>query len=212
MLLMLPLALDPSRLRIALVGEGARALQRLAWLDESGAAALTVYADAPSVELVARAGDRLVRHWPDREALAATRLVFIADPPMKERYALVQAARNAGAILHVEDEPALCDVHAPAILRRGELTFAISTGGSAPSLAAELKQFLAGLFGPEWGERLDEISTLRRSWRGSGATQEIVRHRTAARIARQGWFEAIRASVAKDGRFAHESKGDAACP
>jgi len=213
----LPLSLDPSRLRIALIGNGASALRRLAWLEQSGATALAIYAAAPSPALAAFAGERLIRHWPDMAALRGRQLIFIADPPAAERRALAQAARRAGAILHVEDEPELCDVHAPAVLHRGELTFAISTNGAAPGLAAEMKQFLAGIFGPEWSGRLDEIKTLRRGWRRAGATHRTIRRRTAARIAQKGWFRAISLEAADNERsgraeFDHGDGGGQTCP
>ncbi len=204
---MLPLSLDPSRLRIALIGNGARALHRLAWLEESGAAALTVYARKPSPALAAAAGDRLVRRWPDAETLAGTQLVFIADPPKAKRSALAEEARRAGAIVHVEDVPALCDAHAPSVLRRGDLVLAISTGGAAPGFAAEVKRLLGGLFGAEWGERLDAVKTLRRQWRDAGASLAAVRQRTAAEMTRNGWAAQLRSDARRARVFNHGTTG-----
>jgi len=114
-------------------------------------------------------------------------LVFIADVPEPQRTALASLARSVGAILHVEDAPALTDSHAPAVLRRGALTIAVATDGTAPGLAAELRDFLTHLIGPEWRGRLEQIAALRREWRTAGADHATVRCLTAAQIGRYGW-------------------------
>jgi precorrin-2 dehydrogenase/sirohydrochlorin ferrochelatase len=182
---MLPLVLDVTRLKLALIGNGAAAERRLALIDEAGAADISVYATAPSLTLTRRAGDRLVRRLPRPDELAAARVVFISETSPEHR-ALALAARSAGALVHVEDEPALSDVHAPAVMRRGDLVIAVSTGGRSPALAAEIKRFLQMLFGPEWRGRIEELAVLRRRWRMSGADHVGVAERTKAwTIARQ---------------------------
>jgi precorrin-2 dehydrogenase / sirohydrochlorin ferrochelatase len=208
---MLSLSLDLTRLRLALIGNGAAAARRLAWLDEAGAASATVFAAAPSPELVEIAGARLTPHWPESGELAGFQLVFIADLPEAQRSALAAAARAAGAIVHVEDVPSLCDAHAPAVLRRGDLTIAISTNGTAPGLAAELKHFLGGIFGPEWRGRLDELKTLRQRWRQAGAGHDTVRHLTAARLSRHGWLKKSRGAAANDPGKAITDRGGGSC-
>ncbi|HLI20960.1 MAG TPA: NAD(P)-dependent oxidoreductase [Stellaceae bacterium] len=184
---MLPLSLDLARLRLVLLGGDAACVSRLRWLEVAGARALSVYAARPSPALVEAAGARLKPHWPRLDDLRGAHLVFIADVPEPERSALAALAREAGAILHVEDEPALTDSHAPAVLRRGALTIAISTAGAAPGAAAEIKQLLAARIGPEWRERIEELRALRQRWRRSGADHATVRRLTAARIDRYGW-------------------------
>jgi precorrin-2 dehydrogenase/sirohydrochlorin ferrochelatase len=187
---MLPLVVDIKRLKLVLVGEGERALSRLALLDAAGAADLRVYAPSPSAALARAAGGRLMRRLPRAEELAAARLVFISDRDAAAAPALAAAARAAGALVHVEDAPALSDLHAPAVLRRGDLTIAVSTGGGSPGLALQVKRFLGRVFGPEWAGRLDALTALRRFWRERGADSETVSRRTAAWIARHGWLPA----------------------
>ena len=195
---MLPLSLDLTQLRLALIGNGPAAVRRVVWLNDAGAVTLRVFSPAPTAELARIAGGQLVRDWPADGELGGMQLVFIADVPEPQRSALAAAARSAGAIVHVEDVPSLCDVHAPAVLRRGDLTIAISTNGAAPGLAAELKQFLGGVLGPEWRNRVAELRALRGRWRQSGAAHETVRHLTAARIARHGWLAKRRGKAAND--------------
>ncbi len=208
---MLPLSLDVSRLRLALIGNGASAARRLAWIDESGSAAVKVYAAVPAPELAAAAGERLVRHWPESAALRETQLVFIAGVPEPQRGALAEAARRAGAILHVEDVPSLCDAHTPAVLRRGDLMITISTGGAAPGLAAELKTFLGEIFGPEWRGRIDEMKALRRAWRGAGASHQAIRRQIGRHLVRAGWLEPAPAQPANDRAQSGGGRGGQSC-
>jgi siroheme synthase-like protein len=184
---MLPLSLDLARLNLVLIGNGAACLRRLRLLHEAGARSLAVFSASPSPALACEAGRQLRRHWPKRDELGGAQLVFVADVPAPQRIALAGLARSVGAILHVEDAPQLTDSHAPAVLRRGALTIAVATDGTAPGLAAELRDFLARRIGPGWRDRVDRIAALRREWRDSGADHAAVRRLTAAQLGRYGW-------------------------
>ena len=203
---MLPLSLDLTKLRVALIGRGDEALRRFGWLMEAGASSVIVFAEAPSPALAA-AATPLQRRWPEAADFIGIRLVFIADLEEPQRSAMAETARAAGALVHVEDVPHLCDVHAPSVLRRGDLTIAVSTNGAAPGLAAELKQYLAGLFGPEWQGRVEDLKTLRRYWRARGTDHETMRRLTATRIARRGWLHARRGEAVNDAAQAINERG-----
>lgn len=187
---MLPLVLDLARLKLVLIGNGGAAERRLTLLDEAGAIDLTVHADAPSEALTRAAGSRLVRRLPTAQELAAARLVFITDKASRHCRDLATTARAMGALVHVEDERSLSDVHAPATLRRGDLVIAVSTGGKSPGLAVQVKRFLGGLFGSEWRGRLDDLAARRRGWRDGGIDQETVARWTEEWVGRQGWLAA----------------------
>lgn len=184
---MLPLSLDLTRLNLVLIGTGEACLRRLRLLREAGARSVTVFSASPSPALASEARRHLHRHWPKRDELRGVQLVFIADVREPQRTALAGLARSVGAILHVEDAPALSDSHAPAVLCRGALTVAIATDGTAPGMAAELRDSLAQLIGPEWRGRLERIAAQRRAWRAAGADHAAVRRLTAAQIGRYGW-------------------------
>lgn len=186
---MLPLSLDPARLRLALMGNATACTRRLRWLEEAGATDFAIYAPAPALELARAAGSRLRRRWPLADDLRGVQLVFIADVAEPERSALAATARAAGAILHVEDAPGLTDIHIPAVLHRGALTVAVSTDGAAPAAAAEIKRYLATAIGPEWRERIECLRALRQAWRRDGADPAAVRRLTAAQIDRYGWLK-----------------------
>jgi len=187
---MLPMVVDLARLKLVLIGNGAAAERRLRLLDAAGAADLAVYADDPSPALALAAGTRLVRRPPTAQELAAARIVFISDKTEPRCRDFAAGARAGGALVHVEDEPGLSDLHAPAVLRRGALTIAVSTGGKAPGLAARVKNFLGALFGPEWQGRLDELAALRQGWRKSGADAETVAQWTDSWVSHEDWLPA----------------------
>jgi precorrin-2 dehydrogenase / sirohydrochlorin ferrochelatase len=184
---MLPLVLDVTRVKLALIGNGSAAERRLALIDEAGATDISVYATAASLALARRAGGRLIRRLPRPDELAAARVLFISETSPEHR-ALAHIARSAGALVHVEDEPALSDVHAPAVMRRGDLVIAVSTGGRSPALAVEIKRFLETLFGAEWGGRIEELALLRRRWRIGGADHAGVAARTKAWTTARQWL------------------------
>jgi precorrin-2 dehydrogenase/sirohydrochlorin ferrochelatase len=182
---MLPLVLDLARLRVALIGEGESCLRRLRLLDEAGSRNLAVYSALPGRDLEALAGSRLVWRQPSDAELAQAQLVFIAGLDPDRRDELAKRAQDAGKIVHAEDAKPVTDIHVPAILRRGDLAIAVSTSGKAPGLAVELRNCLGRLIGPEWRERLEEISRLRRGWMKAGAAPDIVAFRTGEWM--RGW-------------------------
>ena len=185
---MFPILIDTDSVNIALIGEGDDALRRLRLLDEAGASRLDVYARDPAPDYAAAIGDRLRGARPEAGALEAARVVFIAGLEETEAERLAEAARAAGALVNTEDRRALCDFHVPAMLRRGELTLTVSTGGKSPGLARRLKRYLAEKFGPEWGGRLDELARQREMWRDEGTGIAELGRRTDALIDEKGWL------------------------
>ena len=185
---MLPIALDLGRLPVVLVGRGAAACRRLALLDRAGARRVRVFADCPEPDLARAAGDRLRRRLPARIELADAALVLVCDLPRPLAGALAADARALGRLVNVEDEIALCDVHMPAIVRRGDLVLAISTGGKSPGLARALKEWLERLLDAGWGARLEMLACRRARWRAEGHLGLQLSALTDALIARKGWL------------------------
>ncbi|MGH2594528.1 MAG: uroporphyrinogen-III C-methyltransferase, partial [Actinomycetota bacterium] len=70
-------------------------------------------------------------------------------------------ARDRGVLVNVMDDIANCDWAAPAVVRRGELVFAISTGGASPALAKQLRMQLAATFGEEWTAVIEVLRRVR---------------------------------------------------
>jgi precorrin-2 dehydrogenase/sirohydrochlorin ferrochelatase len=185
---MLPLTLDVESLPILLIGRGDAARRRLAALDDADARSLRVFSDEPPVGLAAEAGDRLRRRLPAADELATARLVLIAGLPRDLSERLAAAARAHGALVNVEDVADLCDVHMPAVVRRGALSVAISTSGRSPGLARLLKGWLEQRLDPRWGVWLDELAVQRGRWRDAGLAMAEVARRTAAFVHAKNWL------------------------
>jgi precorrin-2 dehydrogenase/sirohydrochlorin ferrochelatase len=201
---MLPVSLDLARLRVVLVGDGAAGLRRLALLHEASATKLTVYAPRPNAEWLNAAGPRLVGDVPRAEDFAGAAIVFLAGLDDTRTIELAAAARQAGALVHAEDRLDLTDLHIPAVVRRGDLTLAVSTNGQSPALARLLKRHLAALFGPAWSARVREIGSWRRRWREQGLAPTAIAARTEDLVEAKGWLDPAPAGVvpALDGRHA----------
>src|SRR5262245_60372528 len=68
---------------------------------------------------------------------------------------------EAGVLLNVVDRPALCSFIVPAVVSRGDLTLAVSTGGASPALAKKIRQALEQQFGPEYDLALRLLARVR---------------------------------------------------
>lgn len=194
---MFPVMLDLSRVSVLLVGNGARAVRRLALLREGGAVCVQVFADQPDAELCAAAGHDLIRRPPAAEDFCGVAAVFFVDVPLDTARALAGLARAAGAWVNVEDNRELCDFYTPSLVRRGDLVVAVSTGGKSPALAQRFRVWLERLLPPEWATRLEDLAVLRQGWRRDGADMITIARRTDALIADKGWLP-LPASVAQD--------------
>jgi precorrin-2 dehydrogenase / sirohydrochlorin ferrochelatase len=146
---MLPISVDLAQIRVMLVGDGAAALRRLALLDEAGADALEIYAPSPDLDLALAAGARLRRRLPLPAEIARAQLVFVAAVPDPAADEIRRAAQAAGVLINVEDDRPRSDFHSAAVIRRGDLTVAISTNGKSPGLAALMQRTLEHQIGLE---------------------------------------------------------------
>ncbi len=94
-------------------------------------------------------------------------LVVAATDDKDTNKLVYEAARRTGTLANVVDEPQLCDFFVPAVLKRGRLTFAVSTGGASPAFAAHVRDGLGREFGPIYGDYVELIGAFRRRVRES---------------------------------------------
>jgi precorrin-2 dehydrogenase/sirohydrochlorin ferrochelatase len=144
-----PMMVDLTGKRCLVVGGGAVAERKVALLVECGA----------EVEVVSpKATARLA-------ALASSGRIRLRRRP-------VRAADLPGAFLNVADDPAACSFLVPSVIRRGDLTVAISTGGGSPALAKKLRQRLELTVGPEYEAFVAALRLLRERARRAIADPE----------------------------------------
>lgn len=142
------------------IGGGPVGLRKARGLLEAGAVVRLVD-PAPSPEAVSVPGLTLVRR-PYRPAdLDGACLVFAAADRTTNA-AVTRESLRRGVPVNVADAPEEGDFTLPALLRRGELTVAVSTGGQSPALAALVRAQLEAAFGPEWATVLEIAGALRR--------------------------------------------------
>ena len=66
-----------------------------------------------------------------------------------------------GQLVNIMDVIPQCNFHAASLVRQGQLTISIGTGGAAPALAATLRKRFEKEFGPEYAEFLAYAQALR---------------------------------------------------
>src|SRR6266540_2187299 len=170
-----PVSLDLAGHQAVVIGEGAVAQGKVEGLLAAGAR-VTVVADGPMPTLSALESDPRVtvarRHWRPADLDGATVCVAASGDP-DTRAAISREARDRGVLVNVMDDVEHCDFAAPALLRRGDLLIAISTGGRSPALARRLREELEGRFGDEWAAVLDLLESLVRGGRYDEARRTL---------------------------------------
>jgi len=84
-------------------------------------------------------------------------LVVAATSSHHTNAAIFREARRRGVLCNAVDDPRNCDFYYPAVLTRGSLQIAISTGGASPELASRLRKELESCFGREYGPWVDHL-------------------------------------------------------
>jgi precorrin-2 dehydrogenase/sirohydrochlorin ferrochelatase len=87
--------------------------------------------------------------------IAATSSVEVNDLVFRE-------ARRRGVLSNVVDDPVRCDFYYPAVVRRGSLQIAVSTGGQSPALAQRLRRELENQFAPEYADWVEHLGQERK--------------------------------------------------
>ena len=113
--------------------------------------------------------------------LAGAFLVVAATDDRAVNEVVVRDARAVGALVNVVDDPAACDVTVPAVVRRGDVTLAVSTGGRSPGFARFLREELADWLSDERLALLDLVADVRGELRAAGANPGPERWRQAVR-------------------------------
>lgn len=148
-----PIFLSLSGARVIVVGGGEAALAKVRLLCRSGAALIVVdHAPHDEIAELAEAGRlELRRRGFVAGDLEGARLCYAALDDVDEAASVVAEARRSGVLVNAVDRPTLCDFMTPAIVERGLLTIAISTGGAAPALARELRARVEAAVPPAYG-------------------------------------------------------------
>lgn len=139
-----PVYLDMTDRPCLVVGGGPVAERKVAGLLDAGAR-LTVVSPSATDRLREWARADRIRLLPREYAaadLAGQAVVFVATDDGGINAGVARDARAVGVLVNAVDDPAHCDFILPAVLRRGEITVAVSTGGASPALARAVRDEL----------------------------------------------------------------------
>jgi precorrin-2 dehydrogenase/sirohydrochlorin ferrochelatase len=145
------------------IGGGGIAERKVTTLLEAGAR-VTVVSPTLTAPLVALADTHEIVHHPRvyrRGDLAGCWLAYAATGDVTVDAEIAAEAADARVFLNVVDRPQLCGFIVPAIVTRGPIVIAVSTGGASPALAKRLAAELTATVGAEWGLAAVVLGALR---------------------------------------------------
>lgn len=158
-----PVYLNLKGKRVVVIGGGEVAERKVASLLDTGASVTVVSPDV-TARLASLVNAGLIE-WHQRPYLegdcrAAVLVLSAADDSVVNE-AVWNEARSLGVFVNTADDPARCDFIMPAVVRRGDLAVAISTGGTSPALAARLRRKLSRIIGPEYARLANLLARVR---------------------------------------------------
>jgi uroporphyrin-III C-methyltransferase/precorrin-2 dehydrogenase/sirohydrochlorin ferrochelatase len=165
-----PITLQVAGRRCAVLGGGALAAAKVRGLLDAGARVTVIAPElSPEVEELVAAGgvEALRREHRDGDLEGCFLAVDASGDDAVNRRSFAEAEAR-GVLINVVDRPERCHFHAPALVRRGPLTLAVSTDGESPFLAGVLRARLERVVGEEWGPFTALVGAVRRRLRARG--------------------------------------------
>src|SRR5216684_4770433 len=104
--------------------------------------------------------------------LAGAFIVVVATNDPELMQATWNETQERGQLINVVDVPEYCSFILPSILRREQLTIAVSTEGASPGLAKRIRQELEGYFPLAYGPYLRLAALARTYLRDGGVSYE----------------------------------------
>ena len=159
----LPIFLDVAGKRVVVVGSGVPAARRAETLLNAGAE-VVIFAEAAGrdiSDLQQRRGLSVAARAAEHGDFAGAALCIVATESESGDRTFAALARQAGLLVNVANNPALCDFVLPSIVDRDPLVVAISTGGASPLLGRMLKARLEATIPAAFGRLADFVRAQR---------------------------------------------------
>jgi precorrin-2 dehydrogenase/sirohydrochlorin ferrochelatase len=193
-----PIFFDASRRRCVVIGGGPVAQRRIEGLLAAGASVTVVspVITAALAKLVAQGALRHVARSYEPGDLAGCSLALVATDDAEANESIFTEAHLRGVWINSADDPANCDFILPAVVRRGELSVAISTGGASPATTRAIREELDTYFTADYA-RLVQIA---------GEVRQELKDKSLA-VSADAWNQALKGEFR---RLVAEDRGEQA--
>ncbi len=157
---------------VVIIGGGAVALRKIRALLATGARVKVVAMEIHSeIKVLEDSGMVVVRVGPYMATdLDSAFLVIAATDNVMVNELVRGEAQKRKIMVAVADNPSAGDCTFPAVLRRGDLEIAVSTGGRCPTFAVDVRDCIAGYIGSEYGTILELIAAEREKLLTNGSS------------------------------------------
>ncbi|MCB0173528.1 MAG: bifunctional precorrin-2 dehydrogenase/sirohydrochlorin ferrochelatase [Anaerolineae bacterium] len=148
---------------VVLIGANHEIARKISGLLEVGARVRVIAPKAhPTIQRYAAEEqiEWLVRRYKPGDLTGAALVIANTGDQTVHDQIWVEGQTN-GQLVNIMDVIPQCNFHAASVVRQGQLTIAIGTGGAAPALAATLRKRFEQGFGPEYAEFLEYAQALR---------------------------------------------------
>ena len=157
-------ALDLNRRRCVIIGGGVVAERKIEALLESGAEITVICPDpSPAIEQRAAAFEITLFRRPYRFGdLESAWLAVAATDSRDTNHHVYEEAAQRRMLINTVDSLQECNFVVPAVLNRGDIRIAVTSGGQSPVLAQRARDEIAKVIGPEYGRLAELLGACRR--------------------------------------------------
>ena len=181
-----PIFLEMSERLCLVIGGGAVAERKVGALLNTGAL-VTVISPKLTERLLGWVGtgkiQNIAREYQNGD-LTGYQMVFVATEKNDVNKAVAQEGRNQRVWVNAADDPANCDFILPSVLRRGDLTVAVGTGGASPAVSKMVREELEESIGHEYAELARIASEVRQELKNDSCVPSA-----------EAWGKALRGDV-----------------
>ena len=159
-----PIFLELQGRRAVVIGGGNVAVRKAQVLLNAGARLVVVAEriDAMMTALCAGTSAELIKSRYSKNYLTGAVLAIAATNNNELNKQIYKDCQELEVLCNVVDVPELCDFYVPAVVRRGPLQIAISTGGNSPAYAGHIRKKLEQVFTDKHGLFVGELEALRK--------------------------------------------------
>jgi siroheme synthase-like protein len=167
-----PVYLNLTGKKCVVIGGGRIAEDKVVKLQDANAEVILISPTVtPALQAWAQAGDF---KWQQREYqpgdLEGAFLGIASTNNRQVNHEIFQEAERLAILMNVVDDTERCTFIAPAIVQRGQVTLAISTGGASPALARKLRETLTNAPALEWADLAGVLASARKEIKKKGLT------------------------------------------